>query len=292
MTGDRRDCLAAMTREILGHEKGAAVSERRNHIPGDRPFVEDARSRGGDGRERAPQRRELHHVAFRRRAPPEQEMLRRAGVGAQLAGRSGPVPGNARGDRKPAFGVADRRRQRAGQIEAAMRLEDRGPGIDRTRHGDGVDRRRLDPAHALRVQRLDRRARTGAPAAVVGPDRLIGPRQHAEAIAADPRHMRLDHAKHCHRRHCRIRGIAAGMQGLDRGEARQGVRGRSHSLAGDHRRPTGQLKVSAHWAITRAGELRAGETVHTANCDLVPGEINRMISSEKACNLSGTCCSR
>src|SRR5262249_47957495 len=48
------------------------------------------------------------------------------------------------------------------------------------------------------------------------------------------------------RGHRRVGGVAAGAQRLDGGEAREGVRGGGHALAGDDRRAARQLKIAAH----------------------------------------------
>ena len=91
----------------------------------------------------------------------------------------------------------------------------------------------------------------GAAGAVVAPDRLAGLGDHAEAVAADAGHVRLDHAEHRDRGHRRVGRIAARAQRLDRGERRQRMRGRRHALAGDDRRAARQMEVAAH-----AGRLR------------------------------------
>jgi len=127
-----------------------------------------------------------------------------------------------------------------------MRVEDRRPGVDRTRHDHGVDRVAGDGGDASRHERLERRARAGAAGAVVTPDRLPRHVQHAEAIAADAGHLRLDHAQHRDRGDRRVGGVAAGAQRLDGGKARQRMRGGGHALAGDDRRAARELKIAAH----------------------------------------------
>jgi len=243
---DRRDRLAAMTSKVLGGEEGPAGGNGRDDVVGDRPFVERARALRCDRAERSRQRREFDDVAFRRRQAVEQEMARGAGIGAQLADLSSPVPGDARGDGKSALGVVDRRSERAIEGKASMRVEDRRPGVDRARHGHGVDRVARDGGDATRHERLERGSRAGASGAVVTPDRLTRRLQHAEAIAADAGHLRLDHAQDRDRGDCRVGGVAAGAQRLDGGEARQRMRGRGHALASDDRRAAGQLKIAAH----------------------------------------------
>jgi len=173
-------------------------------------------------------------------------MARGAGIGAQLADLESPVPGDARGDGKSVLGVVDRGRERAIEGKASMRVEDRRPGVDRARHGHGVDRVARDGGDAPRHERLERGARAGAAGAVVAPDRLPRHVQHAEAIAADAGHLRLDHAQHRDRGHRRVGCVTARAQRLDGGKARQRVRGRGHALAGDDRRAARQLKVAAH----------------------------------------------
>jgi hypothetical protein len=62
-----------------------------------------------------------------------------------------------------------------------------------------MDRVGGDHAHALRQERVERRARAGAAGAVVAPHRPARRVDHGEAIAADAGHVRLDHAQHRHR---------------------------------------------------------------------------------------------
>ena len=215
---DRRHRVAAMAREIVRGEERAARGKRRRHVVGDLALVEGARALGGNGLERRGQRRKADHVAFLRRRAVEQIMLGRARIGLQLADIAAPVPGDARGHREAALGIFDRGRQRAVEAEAAMRLEDRLPGIERARHGDGVDRS-ADLAQALRAQRLVRGLGAGAAGAVIAPHRLARLRHQAITIAADAGHMRLDHAQRRHRRHRGIGRVAAGAQRVDGGQA-------------------------------------------------------------------------
>ena len=137
---DRRHHIAAVAREILRRQKRAARGHGRRHVVGDFALVEGARALGGDGLERRGQRRKTDDVAFLWRRAVEQIMLRRAGFGLELADIATPVPGHARRYRKAALGVFDRRLQRAVETEAAMAFENRLPGIERARHGDGVNR--------------------------------------------------------------------------------------------------------------------------------------------------------
>src|SRR5450631_647398 len=136
-------------------------------------------------------------------------MLGRAWIGLELADVPLPVPRHTRGDWETALGVFDRGCKRAVEPEAAMRLEDRFPGIERARHGDGVDRV-ADLAHALGAQSVVRRLGAGAAGAVIAPDRLAQLRDQAIAIAADTGHVRLDHAQRRYRRHRGIRRAATG----------------------------------------------------------------------------------
>src|SRR5450631_1603946 len=117
-------------------------------------------------------------------------MLGRARIGFELADISLPIPRYARRHREAALGVFDRGCKRAVEPEAAMRLEDRLPGIERARHGDGVDRV-ADLAHAFGAQRLIRSLGAGAAGAVIAPHRLARLRHQAIAIAADAGHVRL-----------------------------------------------------------------------------------------------------
>ncbi len=256
MRRNRRDRVAAMTREILRVEKRAACGHRGRHVIGNLALVEGARALGGDALERRGQRRKTDHVAFIRRRAVEQIMPGRAGIGLELADIAAPVPRHPRGHRKAAFGVADGRRQCAVEPEAAMRFQNRFPGIERARHGDGVDRI-ADLAHVLIAQCLERSLGAGAAGAVIAPHRFARLRHQAVAIAANAGHMRLDHAQGRHCRHRRVGRAAAGAQRLDGGQGRQRVRGRRHAFAGNHGRAAGELEIAAHSHST-VGDFRTG----------------------------------
>ena len=144
-----------MAREILRGQERAARRHGLRHVVGDLALVEGARALGGDGLQRLRQRRKADHVAFLGRAAVEQIMLGSAGIGLELADMSLPIPSYARGHGKPALGIFDRGRKRAVETEAAVRLQNRLPGVDRAWHGDGVDRI-ADLGHSLGTERLIR----------------------------------------------------------------------------------------------------------------------------------------
>ena len=136
---DRLGGLAAMARQIVRREKAAPRRHGRHDVVGDRALVEGARAVPGDRRQGRGERGKPDHVAGRRRAAAEQEVARRPRVMREARRRLRPVTRDARRDRKTLLGVADGGRQRAIEPEAAVRLEDRGPRLDRARHRHGVD---------------------------------------------------------------------------------------------------------------------------------------------------------
>ena len=87
---------------------------------------------------------------------------------------------------------------------------------------------------------------TGTSAAVVGPDWAARLSNHAEAIATDPGHMRLDDAEYRGGSDRGIGCVAAGTQGLDGSKTCQWMRSGDHSVAGDNRRAARQVKVAGH----------------------------------------------
>ena len=74
---------------------------------------------------RGGERRQLDDVACRRRAPVGRKWRDRAGIGAQQLDAQRPVVRDPRRDRETVFGEADRRRERAVEPEAAVRVENR-----------------------------------------------------------------------------------------------------------------------------------------------------------------------
>ena len=128
--------------------------------------------------------------------------------------------------RQSLLGQLDRRLQKAVDAELAVILRQPAPGLDRARHGDGMDAVGTDAADAVIQKPLGARRQWRAACAVIGDDLVtaLGRYQH-EAIAADAGHRRLDH-RQC--RGCcdrRIDGIAAGAQDVDRDQRRQRMRG-------------------------------------------------------------------
>src|SRR5664279_5195308 len=172
-------------------------------------------------------------------------MFSGASVGLEFADVPLPIPSHAWRYRETALGIFDRGSKRAVEPEAPMRFEDSLPGIERARHGDGVDRV-ADLAPALGGQRLKRGLGAGAAGAVIAPDRLARLRDQAVAIAADAGHVRLAHAQRRYRRYRGIRRAAAGAQRVDSGQGRERMRGRRHAIAGDHGRAAGELEIAAH----------------------------------------------
>ena len=71
-----------------------------------------------------------------------------------------------------------------------------------------------------------------------------------KAVAADAGRLRLDHAEQRAGRHRRVRRRAAGLQHLDAGERRQGVRGRHHPVLGVDRGPAGEMEIPHAKSLT------------------------------------------
>ncbi len=257
--GNRRDDFTAMAGEVFGRQKRAARADRRRHLFADGAFVEAFRSLGADGLQRRGQRRKADDVAFLWRLAVEEIMPGGAAIAGELADLALPVPGDARRHRETVPGVENRLLQHAVEAEAAVVLEDVLPRCNRARHRNGMDRV-ADLAHTPAAQRLGGCGGTGPAAAVVAPDRLARLRDEREAIAADARHVRLDHAQHRDRGHGGIRRGAASAQDVDRRKSRQRMGRCRHAIAGDHRRAAGQLEVTAH---DKSGSW---ETVRTTEC--------------------------
>jgi hypothetical protein len=209
-------------------------------------LIERLRSAGCDPLQRRGQCRQPHHVTLGGCAAVRQIMTRRARIGAQPVGRHCPVVGNARRDRITLGGVADRGLQNLVEAETALRRQDRSPGLDRSRHRDGVNRIHADRPDALRGEFLGGRRAAGTAGAVIAPDRHIGLRREAKAIAADAGHVRLDHAKCSHRRDRGVRRIAAGPQHVDGRETRERMGGRRHAAPGHDGGAAGQVEVARH----------------------------------------------
>ena len=110
-------------------------------------------------------------------------------------------------------------------------------------NGHGMDRTQVRscPRAAPQWRHASRTA-----GAVIAPDRLSRLCHHAEAVAADTGHVRLDDAEHRHGGYRGVGCIAPVPQRIECGKARQRMRGRGHAVAGDDRRAPGQLKVAAH----------------------------------------------
>ena len=74
-------------------------------------------------------------------------------IGLELADMPRPIPCDARGNWEPAVCIFDCRLQRTIQPEAAVGFENGFPGIERTRHRDGMNRI-ADFGHALGAKRF------------------------------------------------------------------------------------------------------------------------------------------
>ena len=147
-------------------------------------------------------------------------MARSAALLPQPLAVARPVPGDARRDHEAVLGAADRRLQQFRQVARAVTLEQPGPGVDRTRHGDAV-RGAVELAHPQLAQPLDRRSGRGPPGAVERDHAARRRREQDEAVAPDPGHRRLDHALHGDRGDGRVHRVAAGAQDVERGQRRQ-----------------------------------------------------------------------
>ena len=80
----------------------------------------------------------------------------------------------------------------------------------------------------------------------------IRTRDEPEAIAAKPRHMRVDHAQHRVRRDGRVDRAAAALQGIVAGSAREHMGGRHHAVLRVSGRAAGSRSVwMAHYFCLR-----------------------------------------
>jgi hypothetical protein len=237
-----------MSGEIFDGEEGAARGDGRHHVPRNRPFVERVRPLRRDCAQRLGERRELHHVAFRRCTAVEQEMANSTGIGAQLCLQLRPIPGNARSHRKALRGSADRRGERAIDLAAMGRQNgaERRPRLERSRHGSSRVQSYECVAGAARLQR--RHDRHGPSHYTPTPGPVCN---HAEAVAADS----VICGSTTPSTAAAVTAASArcpAAQRLHRSMGSQWMRRGGHALAGDGRRAAREVKVAAHARKARA----------------------------------------
>ncbi len=204
-----------------------------------------------DAAQRLGQRRLTEDVARLRRRAVRQERVR--AVLAQLRLQPLPVPRHIRVHRPAIGGVADRRLQQLVEALAAMRLQQRLPGVDRARHGDGMRRGVLQRRDAVLFVPVDRGGGRCA-AGAIQREHLAGAgrRIQAEAVAADAGRLRLDHAQHGGCRHRGVQRIAAGAQHIERGQRGGRHRGGGHAVRRIDRAAAGEV-VIAHRSVRSSG---------------------------------------
>ncbi len=168
------------------------------------------------------------------------------GVGAvlQFVETVLPVESDARRDDVAFFSGLDRGLQQGVEAELAVIAQDGRPGIDGARNGDGVGRGQRDRMQLALEIPFGCRGHRRAARAVVGHDLALalGLNQR-EAIAADPRRLRLDHSEQRAGRDRRVGGGAAGSQHLDRRQRRQRMRRRHHGVPCVDRGPAGEMEI-------------------------------------------------
>ena len=144
--------------------------------------------------------------------------------------------------RKAVARVADRGFQHAPQRQPAMGIMRRDPARDRARYRQ---RRRNDPAQRdfaqpSLLQRRQRRAAGRLAAAVEILDLpAAAVMDEPERIAAQPRHVRIDHRQHGARHDRGIDGRSAGAKHVDAGRGSQRMRRRHHAVRRERDRTSG-----------------------------------------------------
>ena len=192
---DRLHILALCAREILHRVQSAEALEIGDHVFGDRPAIEGCRPFAANRFERVGKLGLTLHRADAWRFAVGQEGASRGRIEAQDVALLGDVVGDAWRDRISVARQSDRRLERRFERPAAMILDQPRPGLDRAGNGDGVRRMAIDRRHAMAFVPFRRRRDWRASRAVVGDD--VGgaaTRQLHEAVAANPRRTRFDHA--------------------------------------------------------------------------------------------------
>ncbi len=126
-----------------------------------------------------------------------------------------------------------------------MVLQQPVPGIDCTRHGDGMRALPFDSGNTVFYIPVDagRLGRTAG--TVISNDFGAAFRRiKAKAITADTGGFRLDDALHGTGRDCGIKRIAVRAQNIDGRERCQWVRSRRDAFAGMYRRAAGEFEIS------------------------------------------------
>ncbi len=193
VTDHRRLDRAAVACEVLELEEAALGLRGADDVLGDAALVEALGALGGDLLQRRAQRRAGHALAGGRGAAVDEVVPCGAGILGEGSDIARPVEGDARRHRPAFLGVADGVLQHAAEVEPAVGLEDRLPGLDGAGHGDGMDGIGRHGGEAGGPQLLGGHGLGGAARAVIAPDRLAGLGDEGEAVAADAGHVRLDH---------------------------------------------------------------------------------------------------
>ncbi|GCC45154.1 hypothetical protein chiPu_0029530, partial [Chiloscyllium punctatum] len=233
---DRLHIIRGVRREIVAVVGAAEATQDIHHLVGGLARVERVAAVLRDPAQGPAERRLRTDVANLRHLAAGKELGRRVAVDLDPRPEAAPILGNARRDAEALLGSRDRRPEDLLQRLAAVIGDQPAPCIDRAGHGHSLGRGRRNVAGA--ASGIFSGVGAGRCAAgTVERDRRAGLRRiECEAVAADPGHLRLDHALHRDRRHRGIDGIAAGLQHLDRGKRCLRMRGRGHAaLRNRHR---------------------------------------------------------
>ena len=164
---------------------------------------------------------------------------------AQLVLVHRPIPGHALVHRKAVLGAADRGEEQFVEALRAVGLEQQLPAGDGARDGDAVRRSIVWWSGARGPDRVERSGGRRPARAVDGDDLAAAGRSvEAEAIAAEPRRLRLDDREHGAGRHSGVDGVAAGAQHLDRGQRGDRHGGRRHPVHGIDGAASALMEVS------------------------------------------------
>ena len=223
--------------------QAAECVQRGQHVLGHLALVEARAPLGGHpaqhlGLARCPEQR-----ADAGRGAAGQEVV--APEPLQVGRVATPVESHPGRHRHPRFGIVDRGRENRVEPEPTHGIGKMAEGVDRPRQGHRMHAGRRHRLMTLAAQPVRRECRRRAARPV---QRLnlaalpLGPEH--EAIAADPRHLRLADAQQHGPGNGRVHGVAAALEDIDGDLRRQRVRGGTHALRRKDSGATRKLKIA------------------------------------------------
>ena len=244
---DRLGRVAGVCGEVLRRVAAAGLAQRREHVLGDLALVEGGAAVAGDPAQDLRLSRRAEPLAERKRTAALAEM--RGRVALQELGARGQIDGDPRRDGHAFLGMADRGFENRVEAEPSVLGAQAAEPVDRAGDGDSLHAAQRHRVEAALAQAVRRNRRRGAAGSVEGGDFVgSGVADEGEAVAADPRHVRLADAEHGGGRDGGVGGVAAAAQNVDRDQRRQRMRGGAHATRRDDRGSAGQVEV-AHGSL-------------------------------------------